>query len=157
MARLDMAIDLDDLPVRENSYDPVPPGWYTATIQEADAKPTKDGTGQYIKIRWRIDGPAHEGRIVFGNLNVRNKSVKAEEIGRQQMGEVLRAVGLQRLEDTDQLIGATLSIKLDIRPANDQYAAQNEIRGYKPSDNAPPVATAAPSAAKKSPPWAAKR
>lgn len=157
MARLDMAIDLDDLPIRESSYDPVPPGWYTATIQEADAKPTKDGTGQYIKIRWRIDGPAHEGRVVFGNLNVRNKSVKAEEIGRQQMGEVLRAVGLQRLEDTDQLIGATLSIKLDIRPANDQYAAQNEIKGYKPTSGGVPVATAAPSAAKKSPPWAAKR
>jgi hypothetical protein len=73
------------------------------------------------------------------------------------MGEVLRAVGLQRLEDTDQLVGATLMIKLDIRPANDQYAAQNEIRGYKPSDNAPPVASVAQGAAKKSPPWAAKR
>lgn len=162
MAQLFDTFDLATMPQRETgSYDPLPPGWYTATITGAEVKATKDGGGEYIKVRYDITGPSHQGRVVFGNLNVKNASAKAEEIGRAQLAEIMRAIGVPRLTDTDQLIGGSLSIKLDVRAATDQYAAQNEVRGFKAiSGSAPATATssapAASAPAKASPPWAKK-
>ena len=176
MAFLD--ISLSDLPESTGgAYDPLPAGWYTAMIAGADLQATKDGSGQYIKIKYSITGPSHQGRVVFGNLNIKNQSAKAEEIGRAQLGELMRAIGLARVQDTDQLIGGNLSIKLDIRPARTDaatgktYDAQNEVKGYKvvggsttaaamPSFGASqpqasaPAAQAAPAAASSAPPWA---
>jgi hypothetical protein len=164
MAFLGQTFDAIDLP-QGNTYEPLPAGWYTATIADAELKPTKDGSGQYIKIRYDITGPTHQGRVVFGNLNIKNASAKAEEIGRQQLGELMRAIGLARVTDTDQLIGGVLQIKLDVRAATEQYPAQNEVRGFKaisgsaPSFAAPAASTAASATAsagpaKAAPPWA---
>jgi len=162
MAQLGQTFDVNELPQGNGgNYDPLPPGWYSASITAADLKPTKDGSGQYIKVRYDITGPSHQGRVVFGNINIRNASAKAEEIGRQQLGEIMRATGIGRVTDTDQLIGLALQIKLDIRAADGQYAAQNEVRGFKSaSGSAPAMPTAAPAAApmsnKAAPPWAKK-
>jgi len=164
MAFLGQTFNVDDLP-QGNTYEPLPAGWYTATIADAELKPTKDGSGQYIKVRYDITGPTHQGRVVFDNLNIKNASAKAEEIGRQQLGEIMRAIGLARVTDTDQLIGGVLQIKLDVRAATEQYSAQNEVKGFKaitgsaPTFAAPAVSTAAsaPAAAgpaKAAPPWA---
>ena len=160
MAFLDQAIDLGSLPQFEQSYDLLPPGWYSASITKAELKATKDGTGQYIALRYDITGPSHQGRVVFGNLNIKNRSVKAEEIGRQQLGELMRAIGLTRVQDTDQLIGGQLQIKVAIREASGGYEAQNEVKGYKamsgsqPAMSAPAVAPAP--AASNTPPWMKK-
>ena len=162
MAQLNEVFEVSSLPVGNGgNYDPLPPGWYDATIGAAEVKPTKDGTGQYIKVKYQITGPTHSGRIVFGNINVRNASQKAEEIGRQQLGELMRALNIPRLTDTDQLIGGMLAIKLDIRAATEQYAAQNEVRGFRAGNGmagdvptfAPSKPTAAPSKGA-APPWA---
>ena len=166
MAFLGQTFNADDLP-QGNTYEPLPAGWYTATIADAELKTTKDGSGQYIKVRYDITGPTHQGRVVFGNLNIKNASAKAEEIGRQQLGEIMRAIGLARVTDTDQLIGGSLSIKLSVREATEQYDAQNEVKGFKaitgsvPTFAAPaasPAASAPASAgpAKAAPPWAKK-
>lgn len=159
MAFLGQTFDANELP-QGNTYEPLPAGWYTATIADAELKTTKDGTGQYIKIRYDITGPTHQGRVVFGNLNIKNASARAEEIGRRQLGELMRAIGLARVTDTDQLIGGVLSIKVDVRPATDQYPAQNEVRGFKVVTGAAPAlspAASAPAASapsKATPPWA---
>ena len=168
MAFLGQTFDANELPQGNGgNYDPLPPGWYTANITVAELKPTKDGSGQYIKIRYDITGPTHQGRVVFGNLNIKNASAKAEEIGRQQLGEIMRAIGLARVTDTDQLIGGSLSIKLDVRAATEQYDAQNEVKGFKaitgsaPTFAAPAASTAASAPAsagpaKATPPWIKK-
>lgn len=154
MALLDEVINRADLPVSENSFDALPPGWYTARITEAEVKATKAGTGKYIKIRYDILGPSHQGRAVFGNLNIRNPNPQAEKIGRQQLNEMMSAVGLATLNDTDQLIGAALQIKLKVRES-EEYGASNDVSGYKSAGGA--VETASPSApAASSPPWAKK-
>jgi len=143
------------------SYDLLPAGWYTAIITEAELKDTKSGTGQYIKVRYDVTGPSCQGRVVFGNFNIKNQNVKAEEIGRQQLGDLMRALGLPAVNDTDQLINGHLSIKVDIRPASGEYGAQNEVKGWKsntaslpPQPSKPDAPAGAP--AKASPPWAKK-
>lgn len=157
MARLDIGFTADELPESRGDYEPLPEGWYSADIGDAEIRVTKDGTGQYIRCRYNITGPTKAGRVVFGNLNIMNKSQKAEEIGRQQLGELMRCIGLGRIEDTDQLIGSSLQIKLSIRPAENGYAAQNEVRGFRVAEGAAPAkASPAASSSKAAPPWAKK-
>jgi hypothetical protein len=157
MAFLEQTFSAEDMPVSSNSYDPLPEGWYMATITGAELKTTKAGTGQYIAVKYDITGPTHMGRIIFGNLNIRNPSPMAEEIGRKQLGEVMRAVGLAKVADTDELIGGQLSIKLSIK-SSDQYGDQNEVKGFKAIAGSTPPAPVAKAAAsgKAAPPWQKK-
>ena len=157
MAKLGQTFVADDLPKSDRDFSPLPDGWYAVTVSEADVKSTKAGTGSYIKMRLDVTGPTHQGRVIFSNINLRNPNPKAEEIGQQQLGELMRAIGLPRLEDTDQLIGRSFSVKLVIR-SSEQYGDQNEVKAYKAiggaSTSTAPAAASAPS--KAAPPWAKK-
>jgi hypothetical protein len=160
MAQLNEVFDVNSMPKSERSFEPLPAGWYNVTITGADLKQTKAGTGEYIAVRYDVAGPTHTGRVVFGNLNIKNPSPTAESIGRQQLGELMRAAGFAKVEDTDQLIGGQLQIKLDIRKS-EQYGDSNDVKGFKSlaSGSAMPTvaAAAAPAAsAKASPPWVKK-
>jgi len=79
--------------------------------------------------------------VVFSNINIRNQNSQAEEIGRQNLGDIMRAIGLARVTNTDQLIGGTLSIKVTIKPSDGQYGASNEVKGYKAIEGSKPVAS----------------
>jgi hypothetical protein len=164
MAFLDEEFTLDTLPQGTSNFEPLPEGWYNASITGAEIKATKAGDGKYIACKYTITGPSHQGRVIFGNLNIKNASTKAEEIGRQQLGEIMRAIGLAKVTDTDQLIGGNLGIKLVVKTG--EYAG-NEIKGYRalggvtPAAVAPfkpvgPSAAAGMPAAKSAPPWAKK-
>lgn len=154
MAKLGQTYVADDLPKSDRDFSPLPDGWYAVTCSEADVKATKAGTGSYIKMRLDVTGPTHQGRVLFTNLNIRNPNPKAEEIGNQQLGELMRAIGLPRLEDTDQLVGRSFSVKLTTR-SSDQYGDQNEVKAFKAIGNAP-ASPAAPSTGAKVPPWGKK-
>jgi hypothetical protein len=168
MAFLDEEFSVDTLPKGTSNFEPLPEGWYNATITGAEVKEAKAGDGKYIACKYTVTGPSHQGRVVFGNLNIKNASTKAEEIGRQQLGEIMRAIGLGKVSDTDQLIGGNLGIKLSVRTG--EYAG-NEIKGFKALGGSAPatssfaahvplgekkatVMQAAP--AKAAPPWAKK-
>jgi hypothetical protein len=165
MAFLDQEFNVADMPVSTSSFDPLPEGWYNVTIAGAELKSTKAGNGQYIAVKYQVTGPTMQGRVVFGNLNIKNPNQKAEEIGREQLGQIMRATGLAKVTDTDMLIGGQLAIKLSIR-RDEQYGDSNDVKGFKalagsvpaamPSTpfNAAPAPAAAP--AKAAPPWAKK-
>jgi hypothetical protein len=157
MAFLDEEFSVDSLPVSTSNFEPLPEGWYNAAITGAEIKSTKAGDGKYIAVKYTITGPTHQGRVIFGNLNIKNASTKAEEIGRQQLGEIMRAIGLATVRDTDQLIGGNLGIKLTVKTG--EYSG-NEVKGFKALGGASVGAAkvAAPSAApgKAAPPWAKK-
>lgn len=141
MAFLGTTIRADELPESTGGdFAPIPAGEYTVSIAAADLTPTKDGTGQYIKLKLNVIAPTHQGRVLFSNLNIRNQSAKAEEIGRQQLGSILRAINLAAIEDTDQLIGGVMDVKVTIKAATDQYPAGNEVKAYKPLSGAAPAA-----------------
>jgi len=131
MAKLDIPFDSTTVEVSSNDYAPLPAGWYDAKISEADVRNTKAGTGQYIAVRYDIIGPTHQGRVVWQNLNISNPNPKAEEIGREQLAQLMTASGIQGvLFNTDQLIGGELSIKLTVRKS-EEYGDSNDVKGCK--------------------------
>lgn len=158
--QLNETFDLGNLPEgNTGDFTPLPDGWYTAFIAKAELCTTKAGTGQYIKLRYDITGPTHQGRVVFGNLNIRNPNPKAEEIGRQQLGDIMRAIGLAKVADTDQLVGGAIQIKLVTRH-QEGYEPSNDVKGFKSVEGGsmPKPAAAAPAAASAAvtPPWGKK-
>jgi len=161
MANLGFVANVQDLPQgNTGDFSPLPDGWYTATVASAEIKQTKAGTGSYISVRYDITGPTHQGRVVFGNLNISNPNTKAEEIGRQQLGDLMRAIGLDTVQDTDQLIGGQCQIKLVTRQ-QEGYEPSNDIKSWKAVEGSRmPAPGAAPAAAQSkpgaAPPWAKK-
>jgi hypothetical protein len=159
MAKLNETFTQATLPKSDRNFEPLPAGWYNVAITSVELKSTKAGTGQFIAVRYDVTGPTHQGRVVFGNLNVFNPNAEAEKIGRQQLGELMAAIGIASLDDTDDLIGKQLSIKLKIRKS-EQYGDSNDVDGFKSLGGAMPSmqsAEAAPAPAKASPPWAKKK
>lgn len=162
MAFLGQTFSAQELPQDQGGFEPVPAGWYTASIAGAELRQTKAGTGEYIAVQYNITGPTHEGRVVFGNLNIRNPNPKAEEIGLRQLGEIMRCIGLASVQDTDQLIGGTLQIKLSIRTdPTGQYEPSNDVKAFKAAGNGTPApapqqqsAPAPQQPAASAPPWA---
>ena len=82
-----------DEPATKSSFDPLPPGDYTAIVAESDMKDTKAGTGKYIELSIHIVEGPHEGRRLWERLNVYNPSEQAERIARSQLNNLSNAVG----------------------------------------------------------------
>lgn len=158
MALLNQTFNATDLPQgSDGDFQPLPAGWYSVTVNDAEIRTTKAGNGQYIAVRYDVTGPTHEGRVVFGNINISNPNPKAEEIGHQQLGQLMRAIGLTQVSDTDQLIGGSLEIKLKVTKS-EQYGDGNDVSGFKAisGSSAPmqqPSAPASQSAPTQRPPW----
>lgn len=158
MAFLGETFSTDSLP-EGRSYDLVPEGWYSAVISKADLGQTKAGNGQKIDVRFDITGPTHQGRAIFTAINVRNPSQRAEEIGRQELGNIMRAIGLSQVQDTDQLVGGQLQIRVKIKVPSDEDKARgytesrNEVGGYKAVAGSTPPMGATPNPAPPKAPW----
>lgn len=162
MAQLNETFNTAELPEDQGgNFEPLPAGDYNVQVSESTLNDTKAGTGQYIKLRLDITGPTHQGRVLFANINIRNPNPKAEEIGRQQLGSILRAIGLASLTDTDQLVGGQMNVKVTVK--NDPtYGPGNEVKAFKALSGspAPAVSQAAPAANNPpaggaTPPWLA--
>ena len=141
---------VDAPPSTRAEYAPLPAGWYLVTIHGAEVRQTKAGNGQFIKLRYDVVGGEHANRVVFGNLNTKNASEKAQEIGRQQLGELMRAIGLPTIQDTDQLVGGVLEIKLSVRD-DPQWGVSNEVKGFRASNHSAPAAAPKPAVAANAP------
>jgi len=147
---MEFSFDVSEVPVSDRSFGVLPAGWYAAKITGAENRQAKTGTGKYLRIEFTLTDPA--GRKVWNNYNVKNDSTACETIGRQQLAEVVRAIGKKRIADTDELIGAVLTIKVKVCEASNGYEAKNEVAAAKALDGAAPPAAAA----KASPPWMKK-
>ena len=150
---MEFSFDTAEIPVSDRSFDLLPAGWYAATITAAESRDTKSGTGKYLRVEFTLADPA--GRKVWSNYNVKNDNPAAESIGRQQLAEVVRAIGKKAVRDTDELRGSVLSIKVKVREAANGYEASNEVAAAKSLEGSAPPKAAAP-AAKATPPWAKK-
>ncbi|MFA5703763.1 MAG: DUF669 domain-containing protein [Advenella sp.] len=117
--------------------DSIPAGDYEADIKEVELKPTKDGRGEYVKLRHDIIGPSHQGRVIFANINISNPSQAAESIGRQQLNELQGATGVYALrapQDLQQFAGRRVIIKVsrkEDKEYGDSQGYKNEIKGWK--------------------------
>lgn len=116
----------------DTSFDPIPAGWYNAIIDESEMKPTRDGSGAYLALRFNVIDGQYAGRKVFTRLNLRNQNPVAQDIAQKQLSSICHAVNVLNVQDSSQLHALPLQVRVKV--TNDptgQYEPSNEISGYK--------------------------
>ena len=118
------------------SFDPVPEGVYEATIEGTDIKQNRAGSGEYLKMKWRISGGQYGGRIVWDNITTSHQDDKSAKMGMSFLSKLCTAVGLSEPpDDTERLHGRPCAIRVIIRE-QEGYPPDNKIRGYYPLEAA---------------------
>ena len=126
--------------VAPSGFEIIPAGWYEAEITRTELKKTNEGTGKYIAITFKILDGDYDGRLVWVNLNIINKSDVAVKIARSDLKSICVACGRdedEELEDTVDWHNIPMAIKLSIQPETAQWPEKNEIKGYKSLDESP--------------------
>lgn len=125
-------------------FEVIPAGSYLVMIVDSEMTQTKSGNGQILKLQLQvIDGP-HQGATLFDRLNIVNPNTKAEEIAQRTLSAICHAVGKLQVQDSADLHNIPLVAVVKIRPAEGEYSAQNEIKGYKPAGSASAQQAATP-------------
>lgn len=153
MATLNFGFTSEEAQAAKNdSYAALPSGNYIAQVERSEVKTTKDGTGSYLSLGFKVIDGEYAGRVLFGNITLTNKNSQAQEIGRKQLIKLSTACGLGHLQDSEQLHGIPVMIKVsDSRVYEGEK--QNDIKDYKavqatassqPSFTPPPQASRKP-------------
>lgn len=152
-------LDFDSTGIDTTShFDVIPAGEYQVIITQSEQKPTKDGSGKYLELRMEIQAGEYQGRLLFDRLNLDNPNPKAVEIAQRVLAQICHATGIIKLQNSEQLHNIPIVAMVKVRPAQGNYDASSEIRGYKAIAGGgaqPSHAPAAPRApAKAAAPWA---
>ena len=136
------------------SYEPLPADWYKVVITDTEEKPTKAQTGSYLQLTIEVIEGNHAGRKVFDRLNLKNPNSVAVQIAQSSLSSICRAVGVNSPQDSIELRDKPLMVKLAVKPADGQYSASNEIKGYEAAKGGAAMqAAATASAGAATPPW----
>jgi hypothetical protein len=115
--------------------DILPAGKYVAHIIASEMKDTSKG-GQYLNLEHEvIDGP-HKGRRVWNKLNLVNDNATTVEIAQRQLSSICHAIGMLKVNDSEDLHYKPMLITVKVRPAGKDKQgidrdAQNEVGGYE--------------------------
>jgi hypothetical protein len=112
-------------------FETIPAGWYNVMIDESDLKPTKDGAGAFLQLRFNVLDGQYKGRKVFARLNIRNANPQTVEIAYKQLSAIGHAVNVLQIQDSQQLHNLPMKIKVKVRPAEGNYEEANDITAYR--------------------------
>lgn len=126
-----LAFDATQYEPDQGVGDPLPSGWYNVVIDEIGKKPTRDGMGEYVEMRFSVVDGQHQNRKVYNTFNTKNANQQTVEIANRQLSAVCHAVNVLKPTVWDQIKGIPLKIKVGPKPASGDYGPGNKILAYK--------------------------
>lgn len=133
MAQLGHTFDATTVAPQE-AFALLPAGDYLAQIIASDMRPTKDGNGQYLWLELEIMDGENAGRKTWDRLNLVNGNSQTVDIAQRALSAICHACGKLKVDDSEDLHFIPMCVTVRVRPAKGDYAASNEIRGYKTAD-----------------------
>jgi hypothetical protein len=127
----DLNFDATQVAPDQGIGDPLPSGWYNVQIDESEMKPTQDGTGSYLKLRFSVMDGQYANRKLWEQLNLRNNNAQTVEIAQKQLSAICHAVGVLKPAKSEELHAKPFKVKVGQKPAKDGYDAGNRIMAYK--------------------------
>lgn len=113
---------------------PLSVGFYGLVITRSVIKPTKAGDGKYLEVEFDITDPSDYGnRKFWDKFNIFNKNPTAQKIGREQLSDLLKSLGLDGSAEPDDMVGASVNAYLLIDPPKDGWEAKNKCAKYLPT------------------------
>ena len=111
-------------------FDALPPGQYLAMATDSEMKPTKSGSGSYLQIVWEVIDGEYKGRKLWSRLNLDNPNRTAVEIAQRELSSICRAVEVMKPEDSAELHGKPLVLKVGTEKRADTGELSNRVKGY---------------------------
>jgi hypothetical protein len=148
-------------------FSAIPADDYVAKIVNSEMKETKNKDGHYLQLNFQVIDGEFNGRMIFERLNIQNKNSQTVEIAQKTLATICELCNVDLLDDSEQLHGVPMVIRVTVKEATAQYSEQNEIKGYESYDGQPiaastgasnvgtanPPSAATAGAGKKTPPW----
>lgn len=140
MALLNMQFSQDEIKdAQSNKFELIPAGTYLAEINRSEIKQNNSGSGDRLSLGFKILDGQYTGRLVFQDITLRNTNDIAQKIGREQMAQLVHACGRTSVQDSSELHGIPMQIKVAIRKdKTGQYEDQNEIKKFAPMGGSRP-------------------
>lgn len=122
--------DSSEVDVNEGpSYELIPEGEYTLKGVDAEEKETASG-GEMIVGKFEIVGGKYDGRWIWMNFNIKNRSETAQRIGRQQLVAWATACGKPEADDTDKLLDKRFNAIVGVQKGTGGYKDSNTIKQF---------------------------
>jgi len=126
-----------EVPPEVGAYEPMHAGWYHSTIVGAEMTYGKSvDAGLMLKLQVEINGnehPQYANRRVFTYLCINHKNDLTKNIANRNLSSICHAIKQLELDDTDQLLGEEVMVRLKVRAAHDGYEASNDVGGFAPN------------------------
>lgn len=137
MAKLNTVFDSGKHENMQSGFDPIPAGTYLSMLVESAVLTTKKKDGEYAKLKFQILQGKYKGRFIWTNLNLINPNPIAVEIAQKELATLCRACGKAVIQDTQELHGIPIQMKVKIVPAKGDFPASNSPIGYEPANAHP--------------------
>ena len=125
------------------SFEPIEAGEYKAMIVEATNKPTKNGQGSYLELKYQILEGQYAKRNLWLRLNLKNPSVKAVEWAKRDLSAICHAVNVLRPKSKDAILNIPHLIRVTKDAKKDSPGEyENNFKGWKRIEGATQTATA---------------
>lgn len=124
-------------------FAPIPRGRYLVCVEKSEMKTTRDSTGQYLELAFKVLDGEHNGRVVFARLNLVNHNPKATEIAYRELSAICRACGAMQISDSAELHNRPMVIQVELESGQDKNGnprQNNVIKGYYSTGAASPAA-----------------
>lgn len=113
-------------------FDAIPGGEYIGKITESEQAQTKSKNGHFLKLTFQITQGEFKERKLWSNLNLDNPSAKAVEIANRELATIMKACGKVAVEESEDLHGIEMTLKVVEKAKTANYPASNEIKNYSP-------------------------
>lgn len=124
-------IDVEKEAEESRTFEPLPDGQYEVIISRSEMRDTKAGDGEMLVLTFEVIEGDYEGRLLWENINLVNKSDVAERIGRSKLASICKAVNVMAPEESEDLHDKPLVITVR-RDKKDP--TRNVIKGYASTD-----------------------
>ncbi|MGR9056048.1 DUF669 domain-containing protein [Rhizobium leguminosarum] len=150
MAALGKAFDATEHDTTQREFaGELPNGIFKLEIEASEVKPTSTGSGTFLATTVSVVEPEEfKGRKIFNNnYNLENANPKAQEIGQKQFASLCRAIGIQSVEDSEELHFRVFVAKVgrgkpSVGKDGKNYPGRAEIkRYYFPDEELPELGT----------------
>ena len=131
MAQLGQRFNAQEHNTEQRDFEDLPNGIYKLEIESSDVKKGDNGTGLNTTMIV-IEPESHKGRKLFNFYNLEHKNSQAPEIGQRQVASLGREIGVDSVDDSDELHFQSFTVKVGMgKPSKDgQYPARAEIKRY---------------------------
>jgi hypothetical protein len=136
---MDLTDFAGDKPITEDTYAPLPKGWYPTEIEKVTTKTSAKGD-KYLALQFTVIGDRFANRKLFVNLNLWHPKDNVRRIAREQLQRLTGACGLAKIPtDAGEFVGHRPELRVEThdRKTGQEYTNQlgepsNEVRGFRP-------------------------